>query len=334
MNQRSVGDVAAIRNHLDILKQTPWLGAAREWWPDYLFHATAMENVVGILTTGELVSRARLAGTGRLKIDIAAPDIIGHTDNKLMGYVRLYFRPRTPTQYNNEGFRPKGRWVYNSHCPLPVYLLFDSRAVLSRTDCDFTEGNPAAGAVPRHCIGALRTIPFEWVYHDSWIDPPDHRKRKIIFHRNAEVLVPNQLDLRSLRYICCRSQAEYETLMYLLPPEVRDNWVSKVVVRPDWRLFHNQWTFVHQVDMNHENVNFKFNRDSLTPGPFSARVVLMNLEVDPFRVYEWNNPQFEANEELRLSLATLGHIYDYEVKLYLDERVAFAGRYKDDTWPF
>ena len=332
MNQRSVGDVAAIRNHLDILKQTPWLGAAREWWPDYLFHATAMENVVSILTTGELVSRKGLETTARLKVDIAAPDIIERTDAKSLDHVRLYFRPRTPTQFNNEGFRPKGQWEYNSHCPIPVYLLFDSETVLSRADSRFTDGNVAAGVVYKKSVDGLKGIPFEWVYHDSWFDPPD--RSKIIFHRNAEVLVPQRLDLHSLRAICCRSQAEYETLTYLLPPEVRSQWASKVVVRPDWRLFHNRWTFVQQVELTHERLFFKFNRDTRTPGPFRAGVVLTNREVEPHRSYEWRTTEFVANDELVLRLTSLGHVYDYEVKFFLDEQLAFASRHMENDLPF
>ena len=332
MSNRPISDISAIREHLERLRQIPWLGAAREWWPYYLFHSTAIQNVMSILTSGELLSRKRLGATGRLKVDIAAPDIIDRTDANSLDHVRLYFRPRTPTQFNNEGFRPKGQWAYNSHCPIPVYLMFDAIAVLSRADCRFTDGNVAAGVALKSSVAELNRIPFEWVYHDKWFDPPD--RSKIIFHRNAEVLVPQRLDLQSLRAICCRSQAEYDTFMYLLPHKIRAQWVNKIVVRPDWRLFHNKWTFVQQVEMTHEQLFFKFNRDSLTPGPFSARIVIIDREVKPHRSYEWRKPEFEASEELVLGLASLGNIYDYEVKFFLDDQLAFASRYKDDEVPF
>ena len=223
MNLRPKSEISAIRRHLDSLKQAPWLGPARGWWPDSLFHCTDIRNVVNVLKTGELLSRVQANKTGQMQVDVAAPEIIEQTDAEWQDYVRLYFRPRTPTQYRNEGFRPKGQWALNSHCPVPVYLLFRAHNVLSRADCLFTDGNVASGTIPMTNIDDLRQIPFEIVYHDSWFEQ-GHRQT-IVYHRNAEVLIPERLELGAVWAIVCRSQAEYETLIYLLPPSVR---VTKV----------------------------------------------------------------------------------------------------------
>ena len=330
--QRHSAEICAIREHLDNLKEASWLGEARRWWPDYLFHCTAVQNVVSILTAGELLSRVRLNQTSHLKVDIAAPDIIAQTDVELMDHVRLYFRPRTPTQYNNEGFRPKGRWPYNSHCPVPIYLLFDAGKILSRADCRFTEGNVASGATPKSGIDELRQLPFESIYHDSWFEPPD--RDQIVYRRNAEVLIPQRLGVESLRSIFCRTQAEYDTFMNLLNPDIRERWVSKIVVDPNYRLFHNQWTFVQQVDMGNQSILFRFNQDSRTPGPFHAKVVIEEMSSDVRGVYQWDNSEFNAEDELLINVANLAHPYDYDVELYLDDQLAFLGRYREDDLPF
>ena len=246
--------------------------------------------------------------------------------------MRLYFRPRTPTQYRNEGFRPTGQWEYNAHCPVPVYLLFKADEVLSKTDCLFTDGNVAAGTTPMATIDELRQIPFNLVYHDSWVD--QHNRSTIVYHRNAEVLVSQRLGLGAVRAIVCRSQAEYDTLVYLLPPSVRVRWVSKIVVQPNWHLFHNRWTFVQQVEMSNHRLLFRFNKDTATPGPFDARVEIIEpLLNHPLR-YRWHRSEFQAKDALGLNLSNLRNPQDYAVSFFLDDQLAFASRYQEEGLPF
>ena len=334
MSQRPSSEISGIKSHLDSLRQASWLGPARKWWPNYLFHCTDTQNVVNILNSGELLSRVQAKGTGRLQVDIAAPNIIDQTDAEWQDYVRLYFRPRTPTQYNNEGFRPKGQWKYDAHCPVPVYLLFDAILVLSKAECLFTDGNVAAGATPMGSIDELRKIPFRLVYHDSWFDPSD--RPTIVYHRNAEVLVPRRLGLGAVRAIFCRSQAEYETLLYLLPPGTLARWVDKIGVQPSFNLFHNRWTFVQQVEMSDERLIFRFNPVTETPGPFDARAVIIEPMTASPKRYSWYNEQFQTkpHDVLDLVLPNLQNSHDYMVQFFLDGQLAFASRYQEEDLPF
>ena len=54
-------DADRILRHLEALKQTAWLGEARAWWPNYLFHFTDLENAAAILEEGKLLARSRRA---------------------------------------------------------------------------------------------------------------------------------------------------------------------------------------------------------------------------------------------------------------------------------
>jgi len=203
------------------------------------------------------LSRTQAQNTDSLLTDIAAPDIIALTHPNWQDYVRLYFRPRTPTQYNNEGFRPIKERIRNAHCPVPVYILFDAFSVLSRQDSLFTHGNLASSTIPKSEIDELIDMPFQQIYHDSWLE--DHEKQKIVYHRNAEVLIPQRLALNSVQRIICRSQAEYQTLLHRLPWETRKRWVHKIGVLPSLALFYAKWTFVEQVEMTAEQIIFRFN---------------------------------------------------------------------------
>ena len=335
MSQRRWAEIKAIHRHLEAIKQAPWVDQARRWWPNYLFHCTDIRNVVNVLKSGELLSRVQVEGTKSLAVDIAGPEIIAQTDSRWQDYVRLYFRPRTPTQYRNEGFRPKGQWEYGAHCPVPVYLLFDAISVLSEAESLFTHGNLASShTIPTGGISSFQQIPFDLVYHDTWFD---HAERaNIVYHRNAEVLVAKRLGLEAVKMICCRSQAEYETLLHLLPPGTLARWVSKIGVQPSLHLFHNQWTFVERVEMSPRKLMFRFNKGTMTPGPFDARVEITELPTTSPKRYIWHDEQFHTspNDVWNIALHPLQNPQDYTIRLFLDQQLAFASRYQEEDLPF
>ena len=98
---RPNAELSKLRDHIDRLRSACYhgLGARRRRWPRYLFHCTDVLNVVSVVKSGELLSRAQAKRSDSLSVDIASPEIIEHTDAEWQDYVRLYFRPRTPTQY-------------------------------------------------------------------------------------------------------------------------------------------------------------------------------------------------------------------------------------------
>jgi Arc/MetJ-type ribon-helix-helix transcriptional regulator len=236
---------AEIQQHIQDWSQR--LGNLR-WWPRYVYHFTDVQNAVSILTDGMLFSRAEAEKLGRMIIDNASPDVIAQTRPEHTQFARLYFRPRTPTQYRNEGIRPlKRRELGGAHCPMPIYFCFDALEVLSQDTTEVSDGN----------MGSLRAshsrqrdfffgIPFQYVFHNRAF-PPDARD-EIIFRRNAEVLVPQQLSLEPfLKFLACRSAAERQTLMHLLPHEVALKWDTKIRLG-EWGFFERRWTYGEKFD--------------------------------------------------------------------------------------
>lgn len=324
-------DSARFRKAISRLKREPWLGDARKWWPSFLFHFTDVQNVVSILKSGSVVSRARLLASGLPFVDGASPDIIEHTDSNWLKYVRLYFRPRTPTQYRNEGIRPHDkRLLGGAHYPVPVYLLFDSPTVLIRGNSQFTDGNLAAGAVPYGSAADFEKMPFELIYHDSSVTPD--QRSTIVYHRHAEVIVPDELDLSGLRQIFCRSQAEYQTLLHLLPPGVRSRWSMRVGTAARLNLFFRRWTFIEEVSLSNDVAVFRFNPGTETPGPFAARAEI--VETSSKRKYLWSDPALQATGTLRIHVGIMQRSDDYLISLFLDDCLAYAGRYQEEPLPF
>lgn len=262
--------------------------------------------------------------------DCASPEIIARTADKWKHYVRLYFRPRTPTQYDSEGFRPRDRYVLGAHCPVPVVMLFDASEILTRADTEFSDGNLAANAATGRDARFLESIPFEHVYHDRRFEPPE--KATIIFHRHAEVIVPNELDLSSLRFVGCRTQAEYETLLHLLRPDAKEKWAAKVGLGAKGNLHIRQWTFVEEVALTRERIRFQFNPSSKTPGPFRACVKIR--EDYTGNEYSWSSDPYFAKSTLGINLQTLRHPEGYTVRLDLDGQLAYTNHYEEGDIPF
>lgn len=329
-------DTDQIIAHIQHLRTQPWLSESQKWWPEYLFHFSDLTNAVNILKTGQLLCRSELERTGQLVTDIASPDIISATSSEWKMYVRLYFRPRTPTQYSNEGFRPLNqRERGGAHCPIPVLFIFSSRPILTASGTRFSQGNlGAAHPVVGDTAEFFVTLPFEKIYFErSNAGLSLSEKRAIVDHKNAEVIVPSSLDLSNLRAILCRSQAEFETLIHLMPPDTYNTWADKIGVRNNLPVFFAEWSFVEKVDLSSSEISFHFNAASKTPGPFSARVEIQENFTE--KMFVWNEAEFFAQRRLPFSLSTLSQPESYVVKLLLDEQLAYENsHYENDGFPF
>lgn len=222
--------------------------SARGWWPHFVYHFTDIKNARAILNSGCLLSRAKVLDGPGMLCDNANPAVIAQTDPDHLNFVRLFFRPRTPTQYHVEGIKRRER-RQTGHCPVPVFFLFDLVELIARDDAQFSRGTMASS---RHGYSDrrsyFRSIRFEDVYHDEGLGIIETvRKREIIQARQAEVLVRDRLDLgQELRAICCRSQAERSTLLHGLTPAARDQWGAKVRTGVDG-LFFRFHPYVKQV---------------------------------------------------------------------------------------
>ena len=323
-------DAVKIRNFVREIKQQSWLSHAQKWWPNYLYRVDNITAAAKILNMGRLLSRDVAQSCGLMDKDCASPDVIRITNPKWMKYVRLYFRPRTPTQYDSEGFRPPSKYVLGAHCPIPIVMLFDSCDILTRETTVFSNGNLAKNAETGSDSAFLIKIHFKKVYHDSGFKPP--LRDEIVFHRHSEVVIPDELDMSALRFIGCRTHAEYETFYSLLQPEARNQWSDKIGLGAKLNLHFRHWTFVEEVELNSKRIKFRFNPSSKTPGPFKTRVEIRREEAD--KNYFWEESSFLVNSTLTLDISGIKHMHTYRVRLLLNDDLAYANQYFEIDTPF
>lgn len=261
-----------IRNFLDDLKNESWI-TVRSWWPDYLFHTSPLDNAINILCSKTLLSRLEAKECGGLKSDVADDEVISGTNEEWKKYVRMYMRPKTPTLYASEGVRQLGLIKHNAHCPVPIVFMLDAEKILSMKETKFSNGNlGASGVEVSDDFDDFKNLPFKKIYHSSSFSPVE--RANILFHRHAEVIVEKSLPLENiLKQICCRSNPEKRTLLYLLPPNIRQGLQNIIRVSNASSLFYENWLFLKKLEHDDDKIIMIFNENTEKFGPFDVRFV-------------------------------------------------------------
>ena len=228
-------------------QQEVFLGA-QNWWPKYLFHFTDITNAISILEKGSLLSRNEAIKLKLMKNDNANDDVISITADEYKNYARLYFAPSTPTQYNNEGFKPRNLIHDNAHCPIPIMFIFHAEKIFMIDEIKFTDGNLANRPNIYNNIEDLNKLDFTLIYHRTYFSP--EQRDNIVNARHSEILIKNKLPIEgNLKLIAVRSEAEKETLLYLMDDNSRIFYKDKIYVQPKTGIFLNNWLYVRKVNI-------------------------------------------------------------------------------------
>jgi len=323
-------DYQGFVEHCEYLQQS-LSGHCKPWWPKFIFHYTDLENATSILETRCIYSREAALRAGVMKNDNASATVMGRTTDDVKTHARFYFRPRTPTQFRNEGIRAKQDLALESNCPVPVFFLLDAVDVLTRKDTVFCAGSAYYGWPHLSSAVEFSAMPFDLIYHDGRCS--DLERAAIVNHRHAEVLVPGQLavDRSILRFIVCRSPAEKSTLLDSLSADARAYWGDRVSCSPSLQLFFGRWTYVVEATLGRTEASFLFNVNSESKKPFDLRVEF--LEVATGTVYSWDeigSSRIEDDGNLKLDLRNMKCPDHYTCTLLIDGHVAFRGGYVEE----
>ena len=317
-------DADEILNHMQQLPSGLRLGGNRSRWPYWLFRSDHIENTAEILNRGQLLSRSRAELANLIRVDSGSPHYVAHLSSEHRNMVRLYFRPRTPTQYRNEGIRPSHGIEYEAHMPVPVYLLFTS-TLLADQDVAFTKGRLEETAEIGDSAEFLESINFADVYHDSPVSGP--RRATILNARHSEVVVEGALSLQKLKHIVCRSAPERDTLLNLLSEQARQRWLNSVHTdEGDRRLFFKRGTFVQGVSLSNVDSRFSFylSDEREMRGPFDLRV-------------EWRLSGQRTTAHLKNFIVSYRPVVcslprpapSYRVRVFLDNNLAYSGEFDE-----
>lgn len=243
-------------DYKDIIQQNLNRHVCPSWWCKYAFHFTDVSNAASILTSGQLYSRSQALNLNVMSNDNASRQVIDITDSEVISHVRFYFRPKTPTQYYNEGYKhPQLRFHddTNANVPVPVFFLFDLEKLMSHPHVEFSELSQAGhGAKTFKGVEAFSRLKFEYIYNNAFDDFHETKR-----YRQAEILIPNYIDIDNyLSYILCRNSIEQMTLLNLLerkPGGVFERYINRIrVCKKD--VFFDNGIYITGCEFNNNSV--------------------------------------------------------------------------------
>lgn len=246
----------------DIIKDNCKSHSDVKWWPKFAFHYTDVTNAVSILSSGRLYSRTQAKAMGVMRNDNASIQVINMTETEAKAKVRFYFRPLTPTQYHNEGFKhPSLRYDGdpNANVPVPVFLLFDLEKLLSTPGVRFSEFPQSGyGSISCNNVEEFAKFNFDKIYSKGYTEDYSEIKK----YRHAEIIYPNFFEIDNyISNILCRNSIEQTTLLNLLKEEnakVFYKYKSMIkVCRED--VFENNALFVKSCQYHNGTVSISFS---------------------------------------------------------------------------
>ena len=186
------------------------------WWPKFAFHFTDVTNAVNIISSGFLYSRIDATNHNVMMNDNASRQVIDMTNSNVVSLVRFNFRPLTPTQYYNEGYKHMSiRYDGdpNANIPVPIFFLFDLDKILSLPCVKYSEKTQAGhGTTLQSGIENFSKLNFDAIYSSAY-EELDETKA----YRHAEIVLSESIEIAPfLNTILCRTNTERTTLLNIL----------------------------------------------------------------------------------------------------------------------
>ncbi len=318
----------------------------RTWWATNAFHFTDVTNAVKILDCGYLYSRMSSQKNNLMQNDNASRQVIDMTAPDVLKYVRFYFRPLTPTQYYNEGYKhPQLRYGQdiNANIPVPVFLIFDLLSILQDGNTLFSEKSQAGYYTPALLSGIedFSKLNFSKIYATG----PMENASEDIKYRQAEILYPEKYPIKnSLKYVVCRNEIERRTLLKLLKDKSNKlyaEYKDRVrILKKD--IFENNGLFVNAITYYKGHLEITFNQNSERQKfcynqkrrnevnelqPVACKVNLKWQKANGDLIYEMDDTgklDYETIGSISCNLANFEDAKKIEVNLYLDNNLMCA----------
>lgn len=269
------------------------LDSSIRWWAKYAFHYTDITNALSILQSGTLFSRMKAKAEHVMKNDNASFQVIDTTTSDIQSYVRFYFRPLTPTQYYNEGYKhPALRYDsdQNANVPVPVFFAFNLEELLSDPKVKFSEFSQAGyGSRILSGVEEFSKLAFDKIYSDGQVDDETRK------YRHAELLYPDFYPIgNSLEAILCRNEFEQAMLLSML---YRQNEKAFYQFKPlikvcKEKMFEKNGLFLQNVQLDGNRISFSF-ADSYNKRQYAKSSIERNHIAEPLEplklifTFEW-----------------------------------------------
>lgn len=265
-----------------------------KWWTKFAFHYTDISNAISIIRQETLYSRLYAKEEHLMKNDNASYQVIDMTAANAQSFVRFYFRPLTPTQYYNEGYKhPDLRYAsdLNANVPVPIFFVFNLENMLQDPKVKFSETSQAGyGSTMLSGEKAFEKLPFDKIYSDGYAED------EVLKFRHAELLYPTSYRITdSLKAILCRNEFEQSMLLSMLKKADEKMFLKYkpfIKVCKD-KMFEKNGLFVQDIRLGNGKISFSF-ANTHEKQRYTDRIMQKNniRILDPVKtvfMFEWSN---------------------------------------------
>ena len=298
----------------------------QNWWTKYLFHFTDITNALLILESGSIYSREKAIELGLMQNDNANDSVIAQTSELHKKYARLYFGPSTPTQYSNEGIKPKDCLSENAHCPIPIMFVFDFIKIFMLEDVNFTDGNLATNPNIFNDVKDLEKLNFNLIYHRTWFEPQN--RQVIVNARHSEILIKDNLPLENnLSVLVVRSEAEKETLLYQISDTLKQVYQKKIFIQPQTGIFINEWFYINNVAIINNNIHIKWHFCSRTSCSSKFKLQIIVKKIDDNTTKSLTKTDWYPTKDMNIALPEGFQNQNIEVLIIIDDRNTYINSF-------
>ena len=285
-------------------------------WKGYVYHFTHVENAVSILQEEKLKSR----NSCHQFSDSAGANLIANTREDVKKFARFYFRPKTPTQWHNEGLGKRKGNIY-ALCPVPIFFRFNLERILKThgNKCAVSNGNLAANSF---YYGNSKTF-VEQFFDFGNVYSTLHNVGKEAFLRASqqEFIVHNYLNFSELNLedisIICRTHEDKETLLNLIGRESK--YASRIFkereIVEDGSLFNHDNPYISvddkvkfidiQIDKYDEyNINGNLILKLTEQQPFDSEIMSPYGDISRIKLGELVNVNSSRHLQLKCKINT------------------------------
>lgn len=327
--------MATADEYLEILRNATQYASVR-WWPKYVYHFTDIKNAINILIDDKIFSRSNKQN--HMQNDNASSLVLQQTNEDIKKMVRFYFRPKTPTQYRNEGYLPqkcRSKDYIDANVPVPIFFAFEAKDMLARHDAYFSEKSLASFAYTiTNRIEDFKKFNFRKIYSDG-----RYNGENLTSYRHAELVLFNECDLKFLNQIWCRTKAEYETFCYLLIEcGLYDKYAHLIGVKEqNNEIFFKESVYISNVNLSNEKIILDIKNLSR----LGKEKIQMKVIIDVNGTKHIGNftllSQYTYPIPITLNQKKFEYYQEYIIEIYFDDCFVYKNKYqkeKHEELPF
>ncbi|MHC3378009.1 metallophosphoesterase family protein [Ligilactobacillus equi] len=239
-----------LKNNSNVPKS--WYQNAKGEDSGMIWHFTDINNFVNVMQNMAVMSKNMAVDREVMKNDNASSQVNDNsTSDWVHDYARFYLRPKTPTQYRNEGIFLSNRKYtrfdpeLNAHLPIPIFIGFDLKEALLRNKVVVQKQTLARSGLSKRSVDDLDLSSFKDnvkdIYETSKGNP---------FFQHTEVIAKEKFSFtyENIEKIVVRTYREKQLLLTALAEnDLRHfsedvtkgiwNYYDKIVVDSDF--FYN-----------------------------------------------------------------------------------------------